>query len=373
MRFLSAPKESPEPPDAPDVLAEGFFHTSTRLQLTLKTHRSKCEHMQRSGRKLWYCRSPETRPRHRNKSLQAQVGLTWCLGPMLTSAEEWILPTASWGELPSRNVWDPKHYCWQPPAARGAIFCHLRQQVKQCPWFDTAYSPSGKSFSAQASETAKLWEPRHLSFPHPPHTYSTQSNPSAALSAEFRTNGKFLMSNVKSQLAKCSFWQCFKSVYRILLWSAHWLQRKTCVFEPCSQLSAAYFIAEQPEVLLHHWEISAPMHQRCTAVGSKHSAELVLTVPALHTLSKLVRWIPWRRHGDGSMFAAIPWSMGEEHTQPVLPIWDGHTHQVSDLRLSMALPRCAVPWALARSQKWGTEPILIHPLSQKAEIRGMKD
>lgn len=98
MRFLSAPKKSPEPLDAPDISAEGFFHTSTRLQLTLKTHRSKCEHMQRSGRKLWYCRSPETRPRHWNKSLQAQVRLMWCLGPMLTSAEEWVIPTASWRE-----------------------------------------------------------------------------------------------------------------------------------------------------------------------------------------------------------------------------------------------------------------------------------
>lgn len=57
-------KKSPEPLDAPAILAEGFFHTSTRLQLTLKPHRSKCEHMQRSGRKPWYCRSPETRPRH---------------------------------------------------------------------------------------------------------------------------------------------------------------------------------------------------------------------------------------------------------------------------------------------------------------------
>lgn len=112
MKFLSAPKKkSPEPLDAPDILAEGFSHTSTRLQLTLKTHRSKCEHMQRAGRKLWYCRSPETRPRHWNKSLQAQVGLMWCLGPMLTSAEEWVIPTAS------RNARDPKHCRWQPPTA----------------------------------------------------------------------------------------------------------------------------------------------------------------------------------------------------------------------------------------------------------------
>lgn len=73
-----------------------FFHTSTRLQLTLKTQRPKCEHMQRTGRAPRYCRSPATRPRHRNKSLQAQVGLMWCLGLTLTSAEEWVVRTASW-------------------------------------------------------------------------------------------------------------------------------------------------------------------------------------------------------------------------------------------------------------------------------------
>lgn len=52
--------------------------------------------MQRSGTKPWYCRSPETRPRHWNESLQAQMGLMWCLGLVLTSAREWDIPAASW-------------------------------------------------------------------------------------------------------------------------------------------------------------------------------------------------------------------------------------------------------------------------------------
>lgn len=206
MRFLSTPRKSPEPLDAPDVLAEGFFHTSTRLQLTLKTHRSKWEHMQRSGRKLWYCRSPETRPRNWNKSLQAQVGLMWCLGPMLTSAEEWVIPTASWQRaslkeragseaLPLAATYSPGLFS-VPRDSRwsNAHELHCSQ-------------PMG-SHSLPKPLTAKLWEHRHLfslSFPYPPHTYSTQSNPSAAQSAELRKDGNFLMSNVKSHLAKCSF------------------------------------------------------------------------------------------------------------------------------------------------------------------------
>lgn len=90
----------------------------------------------------------------------------------------------------------------------GGYFLSPKTAGEAMPMNDTAYGPSGKSFSPQASVTAKLWEPRHLfgaSFLHLPCTYSSQSNPSAALSAEFREDGRFLMSNVKSQLAKCSF------------------------------------------------------------------------------------------------------------------------------------------------------------------------
>lgn len=61
--------------------------------------------------------------------------------------------------------------------------------------------------------------------------------------------------------------------------------------------------------------------------------------PALYTVSKMVRWILWRRfhvccHSHGLM--------GEECTQAVLPTWDGHTQQVSDHRLSTVLPHCAM-------------------------------
>lgn len=190
-------QKRPEPLDAPDVLAEGFFHTSTRLQLTLKTHRSKCEHMQRSGRKLWYCRSPETRPRHWNKSLQAQVGLMWCLGPMLTPAEEWVIPTASWREsfpagtrkIPSTTA--GSHY------SPGAIFCHPRQQVKQCPWmtlltavWEVIPCPSFwlQSFANSDTYSAFLL-PILLTFIAP------RAIPG---SPEFRKDGRFLVSNAES-------------------------------------------------------------------------------------------------------------------------------------------------------------------------------
>lgn len=60
---------------------------------------------------------------------------------------------------------------------------------------------------------------------------------------------------------------------------------------------------------------------------------------AFHTVSKMVRWILWRRfhvccHSHGLM--------GKEYTQIVLPTLDGRTQQVSEHRLSMALPHCAV-------------------------------
>lgn len=174
---------------------KAFFHTSTRLQLTLKTHRSKCEHMQTSGRKPWYCRSPETRPRHRNKSLQAQVGLMWCLGLMLTSAEEWVMPRASWrvslpagtheilnttagGYLQPRRLFSVTQYSrW----SNAHEWRRLRSVWEVILW------PS--LCNCKALGTEGKMETRHLfgpSCPHPPATYTTQSNPGAALPAEFR-------------------------------------------------------------------------------------------------------------------------------------------------------------------------------------------
>lgn len=107
-------------------------------------------------------------------------------------------------ELPCRNVQDPKHYRWQPPTARG-YFLSPETAGEAMPMNYTAHLGS---HSLPKPLTAKLWEHRHLfspSFPYPPHTYSTQSNPSAAQSAELRKDGNFLMSNVKSHLEKYSF------------------------------------------------------------------------------------------------------------------------------------------------------------------------
>ena len=171
------------------------FHTSTRLQLTLKTHGSKCEHMQGSGTRPWYCRSPQTRPRHQNKSLQAQVGLMWCLGLMLTSAEEWGVPSASWrmsfpagtckilsttagGYLQPGRLFSVTWYSrWS-----NAHEWHLLRSV----WEVILWSiPS----HCKASGTDGKVETRHLyglSSPHPPATYTIQKNPGTALPAKFR-------------------------------------------------------------------------------------------------------------------------------------------------------------------------------------------
>lgn len=142
------------------------------------------------------------------------------------------------------------------------------------------------------------------------------------------------MSNVKSHLAKGSLWQYFKSVYRI-----HFLKRPLAA----KAIFCVSALLLTFSCLFYSWTTTKTPALQCTAVGCKHSAELVLTVPALHTLSKVVRWIPWRRHWRWFMFAAIPMSNGTG-VHP-FPSWDGHTQQVSDHRLSMALP-----WALAGSQ-----------------------
>lgn len=195
MRILSAPKKSSEPLDAPAILAQGFFHTSTRLQLTLKPHRSKCEHMQRSGRKPWYCRSPETRPRHRNKSLQAQVGLMWCLGLVLTSAEEWVIPTASWRvslpagthEILSTTAGGYLQPGWLFSVTQYSRWSNVHEWYCLLSVWKVIHWPS--LCNCKALGTEGKMETRHLfgpSSPHPPGTYTTQSNSGAALPAKFR-------------------------------------------------------------------------------------------------------------------------------------------------------------------------------------------
>lgn len=126
---------------------------------------------------------------------------------------------------------------------------------------------------------------------------------------------------------------------RAFHWSAHWSQRNFYMFHPHSRLSASRFIAEEPKLFVFHHQIGmrAPalqQPQRCTAVKSKHSAELVLTVPAPHAVAKVLKWIPWRRRGDGSMFAAIPMEQtSEEHTHSALPSMGTHMPHVSVCRL----------------------------------------
>lgn len=115
-------------------------------------------------------------------------------------------------------------------------------------------------------------------------------------------------------------------------------------------------------------------HQRCVAVGSKHSAKPVLAVPASHALGKVLRWMPWRRHGDGSAIVAIPMEQTrEEHTHPVVPSSGTHMQQVLSAGCSMALPCCTAPWTLARSQKRGTDLVLIQPPRPKGELCGIRD
>lgn len=84
--------------------------------------------------------------------------------------------------------------------------------------------------------------------------------------------------------------------------------------------------------------------------------------------------MPWRRHGDGSVFVAIPMEqMREEHTHPVLPSSGTHMQQVFVCRLFNGTALLTAPWALARSQKRGTDLVLFHPPRPKAELCGIRD
>lgn len=86
----------------------------------------------------------------------------------------------------------------------------------------------------------------------------------------------------------------------------------------------------------------------------------------------LTRWTAGRRHVDGFTFAAIPTEQTrEERTHPVLPS-SVHTHSgFLSAGCSTALPGCAL--GSTESQKWGSEPVLLHPLRPKGELHGMKD
>lgn len=151
--------------------------------------------MQRSGTKPWYCRSPETRPRHQNKSLQAQMGLMWCLGLVLTSAEEWVLPAASWRvSLPAgtREMLSTTAGGYLQPRRLLAVTRYSRWSKAhewhclRSVWEVTLWT---SLCNCKALGTEGKMETRHLfgpSSPHPPATYTTQSNPRIALPAKFR-------------------------------------------------------------------------------------------------------------------------------------------------------------------------------------------
>lgn len=167
--------------------------------------------MQRSGIKPWYCRSSETRPRHWNKSLQAQMGLKWCLGLVLTSAREWDIPTASWRvRLPggTHKMLSTTAGGHLQPGQLCAATWHSRWS-KACEWHHLGsickliLSPSLCNCKALGAE--RKTETRHLfgsSSPYPPATYTTWSNPGRALLADSGCvcpDGKFLMHNMESQ------------------------------------------------------------------------------------------------------------------------------------------------------------------------------
>lgn len=125
-------------------------------------------------------------------------------------------------ELPSRNARDPKHYRRQPPTARG-YFLSPETAGEAMPMNDTAHGRLG-SHSLSKPLIAKLCKPRYLfslPSPHPPHTYSTQSNPSAALSSEGMENFSWAMQSV--------IWQ--SAVFDKTL--------KACT-EPCSEVPTSH-------------------------------------------------------------------------------------------------------------------------------------
>lgn len=100
-------------------------------------------------------------------------------------------------ELPSRNARDPKHYRRQPPTAWG-YFLSPETAGEAMPMNDTAHAvwevilcPSLWLQSFANPDTYSACLP-----PHPPHTYSTQSNPSAALSSEGMENFSWAMQRV---------------------------------------------------------------------------------------------------------------------------------------------------------------------------------
>lgn len=151
--------------------------------------------MRRSGRKPWYCSSPETRPRHQNKSLQAQVGLMWCLGPVLTSTEEWVIPAASWRvslpagthEILSTTAGSYLHPGWLFCVTQYSRWSNAREWHCSRSVWEVILWPSPCNCKALGTE-GKM-ETRHLSSPsslHPPATYGTRSDPAAAPPAKFR-------------------------------------------------------------------------------------------------------------------------------------------------------------------------------------------
>lgn len=140
----------------------------------------------------------------------------------------------------------------------GAIFCPPRQQVKQCPWI-TLLTAHGKSFSAQASDCKALGTQTpiqpffSLSSSHLQHSEQSHCSP-----VSWAQKGwKFSHEQCEESSGKVQFFDnTLKVRNEIYLWSAHLPQRK---FQLCSWLPAACFIAEQPEVLLHHWGTSPAM------------------------------------------------------------------------------------------------------------------
>lgn len=125
--------------------------------------------------------------------LQAQVGLMWCLGPVLTSAEEWVIPAASWRvSLPTRT-----HEILSTTAGSylqlGWLFCVTQysrwSNAREWRCLRSIWEVILWPCNCKALGTEGQMETRHLFGPsslHLPATYATWSDPAAALPANFR-------------------------------------------------------------------------------------------------------------------------------------------------------------------------------------------
>lgn len=146
------------------------------------------------------------------------MGLMWCLGLVLTSAKEWVLPAASWRvSLPAgtREMLSTTAGGYLQPGRLLAVTRYSRWSKAhewhclRSVWEVTLWT---SLCNCKALGTEGKMETRHLfgpSSPHPPATYTTQSNPRIALPAKFR-QGLCLPE------CKVSYTQCGESVTKYI-------------------------------------------------------------------------------------------------------------------------------------------------------------